>query len=89
MAIKWLQCGLAHNKLHISVGCVMFLEGSSKHQGAQAKKKTLNLLIALDFTSQIFEDQGTGYPLKIDKVTLKWTGPVKRPWLHRETMDFF
>ena len=22
-----------------------------------------------------FEDQGSGYPLKVPKVTLKWTGP--------------
>ena len=25
----------------------------------------------------IFEDQGSGYPLKVSKVTLKWTGLVK------------
>ena len=24
-----------------------------------------------------FEDQGSGYPLRVAKVTLKWTGPVK------------
>ena len=26
---------------------------------------------------RIFEDQGSGYPLRVSKVTLKWTGPVK------------
>ena len=25
----------------------------------------------------IFEDQGSGYPLRVSKVTLKWTDPVK------------
>ena len=25
----------------------------------------------------MFEDQGSGYPLRVSKVTLKWTGPVK------------
>ena len=24
-----------------------------------------------------FEDQGSGYPLRVPNVTLKWTGPVK------------
>ena len=24
----------------------------------------------------IFEDQGSGYPLRVSKVTLKWTDPV-------------
>ena len=26
---------------------------------------------------RIFEGQGSGYPLRVSKVTLKWTGPVK------------
>ena len=26
---------------------------------------------------RIFEDQGSGYPLRVSKVTLKWTGSVK------------
>ena len=26
---------------------------------------------------RIFEDQGSGYPLRVSKVTLKWTGPVQ------------
>ena len=25
----------------------------------------------------IFEDQGSGYPLRVSKVTLKWTDPVR------------
>ena len=32
------------------------------------------LLISLP---RIFEDQGSGYPLRVSKVTLKWTGPVQ------------
>ena len=26
---------------------------------------------------RIFEDQGSGYSLRVYKITLKWTGPVK------------
>ena len=26
---------------------------------------------------RLFEDQGSGYPLRVYKITLKWTGPVK------------
>ena len=26
---------------------------------------------------KIFEDQGSGYPLRVFKIALKWTGPVK------------
>ena len=53
LAIDWLLCGLAHNKFHILVGCVMFVEWSSRHQETHAKK-ALNLVCAWDFTSWNF-----------------------------------
>ena len=51
----------------------MFVARSSRYQEAHAKRE-LNLVSAFDFTSQ---NQGSGYPLKVFKVTLKLTGPVK------------
>ena len=59
------------------LGCVI-----RKHM----KKKTLNLLNLLNLLIikvlslslyGIYENQGSGYPLKVSKVILKWTGPVK------------
>ena len=52
-----------------SVGSVMFVERSSRHQETQAKK-ALNLVSPLSVTSQNFKDQGSGYPLRVSKVTI-------------------
>ena len=41
------------------------------------QKKALILVSPLSVTSRNFEDQGSGYPLRVSKVTLQWTGPVK------------
>ena len=68
-----------HNHID-SVGSVMFVERNSRHQETQAKKikKRLDLKSPLSLSLPgIFEDQGSGYPLRVCKVTLKWTGPVK------------
>ena len=54
-----------------SVGSVMFVERNSIHQETQAKK-SLSLV-----SPRFFEDQGSWYPLRVSKVTLYWTGPVK------------
>ena len=41
------------------------------------RKKALNLESPLSGTPRIFEDNDSGYPLRVSIVTLKWTGPVK------------
>ena len=53
----------------------MFVEQSSRHEETHTIK-ALNLESALDFTSRIFEEHGSGYPLRGSKVNLKWTGPT-------------
>ena len=58
-----------------SIFSVMSVVRSSRHQLKPAKKQAL--VTALDITSSSVEDQGSGYPLRVSKVTLKWTGPVK------------
>ena len=56
-----------------AVSC-LWAEAQDNRKHKQKKHLTYYLL-SLSLPS-IFEDQGSGYPLKVSKVTL-WTGPVK------------
>ena len=75
------QRGFSHKKMHLS-SWLCHICGMKFKTLENTCKKALKLNSPCSFPSlpslpKIFEDQGSGYPLRVSKVTLKWTGPVQ------------